>query len=126
MTARSKALDDLLARIKTTPDYSYVDFSDIHATNALGNNALHIAADWGDVDAVRLLIAAGLDVNKQGEHGFTPLHCACAAGSLEVASLLLDAGADPFARTEGDLPFTTARHNGNDAICDFLSKYMED
>jgi ankyrin repeat protein len=124
MTTISNELNELFERIKSTPDYSYVDFSDIHATNALGNSALHIAVYWGDIEAVKLLLAAGLDVNKHGEHGYTPLHCACESGHLEVVKLLLDAGANLFSRTEGYIPFTVARLNSNDAICDFLAECM--
>jgi len=123
-TTRSKELKELFERISSAPDFSYVDFSDINATNALGDNALHCAAVWGDIAAVELLITAGIDINKHGEQGYTPLHYAVEHGHYDIVRLLLDSGANPFARTEGDLPFTTARLNGNDEICDLLSKYM--
>lgn len=118
-------LTKLLAKINSTADFSYVDFSDVNACNCLGENALHIAVRWGDVDAVKLLITSGVDVNKHGEEGYTPLHYACEEGNLEIVRLLLDGGSDPYARTEGDLPFTMARLHGNDPICDLLSQYMK-
>jgi uncharacterized protein len=123
-TTISKELKELFERINSTADFGYVDFSDINATNALGDNALHIAVRWGDIDAVKLLLAAGLDVNKHGEHGYTPLHEAASCGHQQIVKLLLEAGANPFVRTEGDIPFTLARLSGKDSICDLLSEYM--
>ncbi|TAK90478.1 MAG: ankyrin repeat domain-containing protein [Burkholderiaceae bacterium] len=120
----SDELKALLAKIGSTADFGYVEFSDVNSTNYLGENALHIAVRWNDLSAVKLLVASGVDVNKHGEQGYTPLHYACEEGNSEMVQFLLDSGANVYARTEGDLPFTTARLNGNDAICDLLSAYM--
>lgn len=124
MATFSKELKELFEKINSTPDFSYVDFKDIDTTNALGENALHITASWGDVDAVKLLIEAGININKAGEYDYTPLHYSCMHGHKEVVEILLNAGANPYALTMGDLPFTTARAYKNDDICDLLSKYM--
>jgi len=35
------AVQAILDRVKKTADFGYVDFTDINATNALGENALH-------------------------------------------------------------------------------------
>jgi len=53
------------------------------------------AAKMGDDELVRLLIAAGADVND-AETGifFTPLHCAATRGYTNIVELLLSAGAD--------------------------------
>jgi ankyrin repeat protein len=63
-----------------------------------GNTALWFAAQgpWPNgVDAARVLIAAGADVNKPCEHGRNALHMAAAWGHADVAELLLKNGADP-------------------------------
>ncbi len=57
------------------------------------------AAMRGDVEAVRVLIERGLDVNAPQGDGMTALHWAAERGSAEIARLLLDAGADPAAMT---------------------------
>jgi uncharacterized protein len=62
---------------------------------------LHQAADWpgffpNGALIVRLLVAAGADVNAAGEGTFaeTPLHWAASSDDLEVADALIDAGAN--------------------------------
>eukprot|EP00961_Rhodomonas_salina_P088372 1188447-Rhodomonas_salina.1 len=48
----------------------------------------------GHEAAVRLLIARGADVNKQGDFQQTALHLACYNGDPYTVQALLDAGAD--------------------------------
>jgi ankyrin repeat protein len=62
---------------------------------------LHIATDYpghfpNAEDTVRLLIAAGADVNARfsGAHGETPLHWAASSDDVGVLDALLEAGAD--------------------------------
>ncbi|EEF62825.1 ankyrin repeat domain-containing protein [Pedosphaera parvula] len=113
----------VLERVKETADFGYVDFSDINTTNELGDNALHCVIVWGDYEAAKILLAHGINVNQKGEEGYTPLHLACSFGHKEIVQLLLEHGADTFARTAGDLPFTTARLTGNDEICELLRTF---
>ena len=115
----------ILERVKQTADFGYVDFSDINATNALGDNALHCVIVWGDFDAIKILVAHGINVNQKGEEGYTPLHQACSFGHKDIVQLLLESGADTFARTAGDLPFTTARLSGHDEICELLRAFTK-
>jgi len=55
-----------------------------------GDTCLHSAAHRGDFRAVELLVKAGLDVNRQGDIGNTPLHYASAP---EIVEFLLANGA---------------------------------
>jgi ankyrin repeat protein/uncharacterized glyoxalase superfamily protein PhnB len=56
---------------------------------------LHTAAQAGDLDAVRGLLAGGADPNaREAGDNTTPLHWAAAAKQVEIARALLDAGAD--------------------------------
>lgn len=69
-----------------------------------GDTCLHVAAHRGDLRAVGLLVKAGLDINRPGDMGATPLHY---ASSTEVASLLIANGAsleirDEFGRVPGN------------------------
>jgi ankyrin repeat protein len=71
-----------------------------------GDTCLHIAAARGDLRAIRLLIACGLDPNAKGDMGATPLHSAHLSRQSEAAKLLTSLGADEnlkdeFGRTPG-------------------------
>src|SRR5450432_3491612 len=68
---------------------------------SFGDTPLHIVAIWGDLEAARVLIEAGAEVDARGEHRFTPLHEAVSQGKIEVADFLLKHGANP--RLESDM-----------------------
>ncbi|XP_051571570.1 caskin-2-like isoform X2 [Myxocyprinus asiaticus] len=57
------------------------------------NTPLHLAARNGHKDVIRLLLKAGIDINRSTKAG-TALHEAALYGKTEVVRLLLDAGID--------------------------------
>lgn len=58
-----------------------------------GDNLVHIAAQVGDINTIKLLLAAGVDVNKKGDMGFTALHYAYDSKHMDVVTFLLSVGA---------------------------------
>jgi len=68
-----------------------------------GFSALHLAAFFGQDRAVRLLLAAGADVEASGgpDGLLRPLHSAAASRQASTVRILLGAGADPDARQSG-------------------------
>lgn len=122
--AMTTQLKEFLEKVQELPLFEDLDFSDINAVNCEGENALHIAVAWDDIEAIKLLLAEGININQPGDLGHTPLHQACMRGSLEIVKLLVENGADLFALTEGHPPFTTARFAKNDHICDYLVAEM--
>lgn len=70
-----------------------------------GLTALHrvIIPTRSNDEIVRLLIAAGADVQSRDALGFTPLHAAAGAGHLTIVKLLVDAGADVNAETSAGI-----------------------
>ena len=72
---------------------------------------LTAAAERGDADAVKHLIAQGKDANAR-DNGYTPLMFAARAGDPETVNALLDAKADPNARdcNRGWTPLIHAIH----------------
>lgn len=46
---------------------------DVNQTDKFGNTALHYASAWGNLKAVRVLVAAGGDVGKQNQWKWTPV-----------------------------------------------------
>jgi ankyrin repeat protein len=122
----NEQLQAIFARLRTTADFAETKFSDVNATSSDGDNALHCVVRWGDLGAAKALIDAGIDINKAGDLGYTPLHVACMKGNAEMVKLLIGRGADMFALSEGDAPFATARFGGHDNICDMLAPLMQE
>ena len=58
---------------------------------------IHMAANNGHLDVVRLLLEARTDKDAALQNGATALHIASERGHLDVARLLLEAGADKVA-----------------------------
>jgi ankyrin repeat protein len=81
---------------------------------------LHVAAIWGDVQAIEMLVAAGAVVDARGEFDFTPLYQAVSQGHVAAARRLLELGASPHTRGEwGGTPEDLARTKGPDMIALF-------
>ncbi len=85
--------------------------ADVNAKDKTGKTPLMEAAEcaWAlpevQVEAIRMLLAAGAKVNEAcskegGDHsGWTPLHFAASSGSLEAARVLIEKGADVNLKT---------------------------
>ena len=67
----------------------------------------------GNLEAVRLLLKRGVDVNATNILGFSALEVASSNGHLKVVRLLLDAGAEINAKSSmGTTPLIGASYNG--------------
>lgn len=66
-----------------------------------GSTALLFAAQVGDAESAKLLLAAGADVNDTAADGNSALVLAAFSGHAPVARVLIDAGADPNAAGAG-------------------------
>jgi ankyrin repeat protein/beta-lactamase regulating signal transducer with metallopeptidase domain len=76
---------------------------------------LHVAAERGDVGAIRALLGAGADPNARDLSGRSPLHLAAATGDVEAVVELLDGGADtdvPALTNAGATPLHVAAEQG--------------
>ncbi|HYK58322.1 MAG TPA: ankyrin repeat domain-containing protein [Bryobacteraceae bacterium] len=90
--------------------------ADLQAHTKQGFTPLHFAARVGDLESVKLLLAAGVDVNlltqssepegprSGGGSGYTPLLVAAMRAQVETALYLLDHGADPNISASGMTP----------------------
>ena len=89
---------------------------------AQGSRPLHIAAEFGDVAMVRLLLDKGAATDSRDADGRTPLFRAAARGHTGAAKLLLDRGADPTVAesTLGQMPLHRASDNGQVAMVQLL------
>lgn len=96
----------------------------INSTESTGDTPLHFMCFRDDVEAVRLLIDAGADVNFKGDMDYTPLHIAVRNSSPEVIGGLLSRGASPRVRNRfGKTPIDIALDRGDQEVLALLSKY---
>ena len=63
--------------------------------NDPANKKLNVAARQGDLEALKLHIQKGTNLNEVDRYGFSPLKCAIEPGHTDAVKLLLDGGADP-------------------------------
>lgn len=60
-------------------------------------SALHIAASWGDLDCVKILLTVpGISLNLQDNFGMTPLFKAAQIQSFDCVKSLVEAGSNPL------------------------------
>ena len=94
------------------------------SVNRPGWSAILYAASGGDPHTVRLLLAAGADLDARNPSGSTPLIMAARFGSEDVVMALLEAGADPKARNPaGQDAIAAARWAGRERLAERLEQW---
>jgi ankyrin repeat protein len=95
-----------------------------------GFQPLGLASFFGHVEAARLLVERGAEVNSASRNDMKvmPLHSAVATGDpdarYELAKLLLEHGADPNARQHDDYtPLMAAEHHGDERLRGLLIEH---
>lgn len=85
------------------------------------SSALHGAAERGDEQQARELLAAGAQVDERNGGHETALHRACMCGHQAVTSVLLEAGGDAEARdADGMQPLHLAAMGAHDSVVALL------
>ena len=92
----------------------------------LDRTPLYAASQEGHVDAVRVLLDHGADVNAQDSIDWTPLHLASCEGHLKVVQLLLDYGATVNAQSGDGSPLHLASDWGNLEVVRLLLSHGAD
>jgi uncharacterized protein len=88
---------------------------DVNAPQGDGATALHWAASNEDLEMVKLLLAAGANVNAATrDGGVTPLFMACTSGNAAIIEALLNAGASAKStKPNGTTALMTAAASGS-------------
>ncbi len=102
-------IEGLFREIEMVPDFSGHTITSVNYRNGYGDTPLHIVCNWGDCEAIEILVAEGADVNAIGEAGFTPLHCAAEQNKPLAISKLLALGAIPGKNDHGQTPLELAQ-----------------
>lgn len=114
-------LDEVLSRGPEVADFSYCD--------PLGRGLIHLAADSGDVSALRWVLSKGgadpRAVTKNRE-GNTALHLAACEGHREVVSYLLEEASVGVAGVNclGETALDAALNAGHDDIVRIMTRHL--
>jgi len=119
-----RTLEELYKQIELTADFSDIKITDPNTKGLFSTKPLHVAAIWGDCDAIQMLVDAGADINAKGEYGFTPLHDAANQCNKEAVKLLVKLGAKAIKNNDGDLPSECVIQDECEEIYTFL-KYND-
>lgn len=122
MSIDVRTLSEVLQQVAAVPDYAGVEVTDANTLGLFSSTPLHVAAVWGDCEAISLLAANGARINQRGEHGFTALMEAVAQGHLEASNLLASLGAEPIRNDKGHLPSEYADLMGYEALSSELAR----
>lgn len=104
-----RSLSDIFEEIKTVPDFFEHEIDSVDYRNDYGDTPLHIVSNWGDCEAIHLLIEAGADINAQGERGYSPLHCATEQNHPKAIKMLIFLGAEIQLDDDGYSPLELAK-----------------
>ena len=95
-----------------------------------GFQPLGLASFFGHVEAARLLVESGAEINSASRNSFSvmPLHSAAASRDAdvryEISKLLLEAGADPNARQQDEFtPLMEAEQVGDERLRQLLLEH---
>ena len=97
--------------------------TDVNEPDVDGATALHWAVHADQLEATRILLAAGANPEFESRYGVTPLYLAAVNGNAPLIESLLDAGADAGAfGPNGETMLMTAARTG---VPEALSALLE-
>ena len=92
------------------------------AKNSIACTPIGAAAAGHQLEAIKMLLEKGADVNIANSHGYTVLHYAAAEGDAELARLCLTHGADKTLKgKDGHTAADIAEQKGHTDIVNLLS-----
>lgn len=102
-------------KCRTRPDNQIIPYS----------NPLHLTALYGCVNAAKVLLDLGADIEAQDLAGMTPLHVAMLRGNLEVVKLFISRNANMFALDNaGNMPGAYCQDINPDILVEPLYPFL--
>lgn len=100
--------------------------AEINCSTLSGSTPLHTAADNGNADAIKILLAYGADVNAIYQfNGRTALHLAAYVGNLSCVKKLIKAGAGMLMEDiNGSTALNIAQQCKNTDCVDYLQNAL--
>lgn len=97
--------------------------TEVYGSYIKKNTLLHYAAQYNNMDAVKILHKLNVNIDASNKIGLTPLHMAIIFGNYEIASFLIKNGANVAAKTEkGFTPLHYAYNQNNAELIKQLIK----
>ena len=104
---------EVLSDIASAPGFEGIDQIGVATRGANGTTPLHWMALLGDVQAIRLLIEAGANIDAVDNDGCTPIHIAAQWRQTSAVHILKNSGADcTIKNAQGFAPVDVARVEG--------------
>ena len=91
-------LEKVLTKIRDAQLMEFIGvgakLDDPNESGLFGTTPLHIVAIWGDIEAARILLDNGAEIDIPAEEDCTALHEAINQGHFEMVKFLVSRGAD--------------------------------
>lgn len=111
----------IICQQETAVEFLLENNADLAFRSALGETALHLAAEGGLLRTLQLLLDSGSDPDAQRNDGKTALHTAVKQGSAQMVEVLLSYHSSPYLRdSEGKVPGEYAES------CEVIGLFPED
>lgn len=88
--------------------------NDVNEADNDGQTALHVSAQKGNLEVVKMLLTKKANVNAKDGNGWTPLHCAASTGQFKICERLLQQKNIEITNNNDGASalFYVVRHNG--------------
>lgn len=119
-----EAFLELVKRYKSYPEYLGIEITEPNQPGFVDDTLLHLVSRLNRLEDIKILLAAGADVNVAGDMDNRPLHGAAMKDNVEAINMLLAAGANPKSVNEfGEIPYDVAYSLGNTRAMQILGRY---
>lgn len=96
---------------------------DLASTYRNGNNILHLAAEYGSLDCLKLLLETGMDMAISNNSNQDIMHLACKHGKENIVDHLIRIGYSCKRDLSGNYPIHIAAQRGNVSLIQKLANY---